>query len=915
MVAAASWTTDSNVDHPPDSEPQIGACMGHPLDALFNPQKIAVFGASEQKDSVGGQVFKNLLSGGFPGAIYPINPKYAEVAGVPCSATLDQVAARIDLAVVATPAASVAGIVRQCGGAGVRAVIILTAGFSETGVPGKELERTVIEEARRWDIQLLGPNCLGIITTPSKMNATFSDIPAKPGSLALISQSGALCTAILDWATELPIGFSSVISVGDAAGVGFGELLDYLATDKNTSAILLYIEGIKDARPFMSGLRAAARLKPTLVLKVGNHESAARAAQSHSGALVGADDVFDAALRRAGAVRVHSIGQLFATAQVLTKRYPSWGTSLAIVSNAGGPAVMAADRAGEVGVALAELSEGTVAALSKVLPTHWSRHNPVDVIGDAGPERYRDAIQACLADTNCHGLLVILTPQAMTRPTECASAVIDAAANQSKPIVACWMGGARVAEGRELLRRAGIPTFNTPESAVDAIRYLWAYTENRRLLLQVPSPLTFEARHDVSGARLIIEAAIADGRTQLDTLEAKAVLRAFGIRCTMPVRARSAAEALVAAENLGFPVVMKIDSPDISHKTEVKGVRLNITSGKDVRRIFSELTMEAQRALPTARITGVTVEQMHHPRDAREVMVGVVNDACFGPAINVGAGGVLVELLRDRAIGLPPLNSTIVRDMLRRTVLERWLGAWRGHAPANMNAVEEVLLRVSDLVCELPEVRELDINPLVVDAEGAICVDARFVVALAAPGGRAYSHVAIHPYPAELQTREQLPGGEEILIRPIRPEDAESEQQFVGRLSERSKAFRFMGTLNELTPAMLARFTQIDYEREMAFVALRESNGNEQIGVSRYVTNSDGTSCEFALVVADEWQGKGVGSRLMKALFRAARQQNLSTMMGEVDERNRAMLRLTEALGFVPKSFPGSGVVQVTKEL
>jgi acetyltransferase len=889
--------------------------MGHPLDALFAPEKIAVFGASEHQDSVGGQVFRNLLSGGFAGHIYPINPKYEEVAGVKCTGGLEQLGVRVDLAVVATPAVTVPAIVRQCGAAGVRAMIVLSAGFSEVGEDGRELERTVVEEARRWDIQLLGPNCLGLICTASKMNATFSDIPAKSGSLALVSQSGALCTAILDWATDLPIGFSSVISVGDAAGIGFGELLDYLATDKNTTAILLYVEGVKDARRFMSGLRAAARLKPTLVLKVGNHESAVRAAQSHSGALVGADDVFDAALRRAGAVRVHSIGQLFATAQVLMKRYHSWGTSLAVVSNAGGPAVMAVDRAAEVGVALAELSESTIAGLSEVLPAHWSRHNPVDVIGDAGPDRYRAALSVCLADENCHGLLVILTPQAMTRPTGCAAAVIEAAANQPKPVVACWMGGARVAEGRELLRKSGIPTFNTPESAVDAIRYLWAYSENRRLLLQVPSPLTFEARHDVTGARLIIEAAIAEGRNQLDTLEAKAVLRAFGIRCTMPIRARSASEALVAAENLGFPVALKIDSPDISHKTEVKGVRLNITTGKDVRRVFSELTGEAQRVLPTARITGVTVERMHSPRDGREVMVGVVNDACFGPSINVGAGGVLVELLKDKAIGLPPLNSTIVRDMLRRTVLEKWLGPWRGHPPANMNALEEVLLRVSDLVCELPEVRELDINPLVVDPDGATCVDARFVVGLAASGGRAYSHVAIHPYPGEQQIREQLPGGEEILIRPIRPEDAESEQQFVSRLSERSKAFRFMGTLNELTPAMLARFTQIDYEREMAFVALCETQGNEQIGVSRYVTNSDGTSCEFALVVADEWHGKGVGSRLMKALFRAARQQNLTTMVGEVDELNRPMLNLTEALGFAAKSVPGTGIVSVTKTL
>lgn len=889
--------------------------MGHPLEPLFAPEKIAVFGASEQAGSVGGQVLRNLRDGGYSGQLFPINSKCDEVAGMRCLGNIEDVGSRVDLAIVATPAPDVWSVVRQCGVAGVRALIVLSGGFSETGIAGQELEKSIVQEAQRWNMQLLGPNCLGLISTPTKMNATPCDIPAKAGSLALLSQSGALCTAILDWATELPIGFSSVVSVGDAAGVGFGELLDYFATDPKTSAILLYVEGLKDARRFMSGLRAAARLKPTLVLKVGNHDKAAKAAQTHSGALVGADDVFDAALRRAGAVRVHSIGQLFATAQVLARKYLSTGRALAVISNAGGPGVMAVDRAAEVGVLVAELGSDTVVRLSKVLPPHWSKQNPVDLLGDAGPERYQVALAECLADENCHGVLVILTPRSVTHPTECARAVVAAAAGHGKPVVACWMGGSRVSEGRELLRRSGIPTFNTPESAIDAIRCLWAYNENQRMLLRVPSPLTFDANHDVAGARLIVEAALADGRTLLDSLESKAVLRAFGIRSTLALRARSAGEALVAAENLGLPVALKVDSPDISHKTDAKGVRLNVRTGQDVRRVFGELMADVEGAMPSARLTGVTVERMHTPDDVREVSVGVVNDPCFGPSIHVGLGGGLVELLHDRAIGLPPLDSIIVRDMLGRTVLDRFLGAWRGQSPANRQALEEVLLRVSDLVCEMPEVKELDINPLLVDPTGAIAVDARFAVGVAPSGVRPYSHVAVHPYPSDLWTTEQLLDGEEILIRPIRPEDAEAEQQFVSRLSERTKAFRFMGTLNELTPAMLVRFTQIDYEREMAFVALARAGKGEQIGVSRYVTNPDGFSCEFALVVADAWQKRGVGSKLMKALFRAARDRHLTIMMGEVDELNGAMLRLTAALGFEAKSLPGAGVVNVSKRL
>lgn len=889
--------------------------MPHPLEPLFAPQRIAVFGASDRPESVGGQILRN-LNDGFEGDVFALNPKYEAVAGQACYRAIKDVPARVDLAVVAVKATAAPGILRECGAAGVRAAIVVATGFSDGGPTGRALERELVREAEQWNIQLLGPSCLGLISTPAHMNATFSAIGAKPGSLALISQSGALCTAILDWATDLPIGFSSVVSIGDAASVGFGEVLDYLATDKHTAAILLHVEGVKNARRFMSGLRAAARLKPTVVLKAG-HSKAAQAAQSHSGVIVGSDDVFDAALRRAGAVRVRSITQLFATAQLLAGGHRARGDCLAVVTNASGPAIMALDRAAEVGIGVADLEPETSSRLQSALPQPWSEQNPVDMRGEAGPSHYREAVSACMADKQVHGLLVILTPQFRTLPSECAQALVDVVSKgRKKPVLACWMGGGKVEPGREILRRYGIPTFSNPEAAVDAFRDLRAYNHNQRLLLQVPTPLTFQANHDVDGARLIIETVLSEGRRVLDTLESKAVLRAFGISCTMPIRARTATEALLVGENLGFPVVLKIDSPDISHKTDVEGVRLGLSDGRQVRHAFASLMAAAARLAPDARVVGATVERMHDSKESREVMVGVARDQSFGPAITVGAGGVMVEVFGDHAIGLPPLNSFIARDLLGRTALSRALGTWRGRPAADVRAIEEVLLRVSDLVCELPEVVELDINPLSVDANGAVALDARLVVAPAVATSRAYGHMAMHPYPAELQLRQELPDGSEILIRPIRPEDAEAEQRFVRGLSERSKYYRFMQTLNELTPEMLVRFTQIDYDREMAFVATRESeNGPEQVGVSRYVTNKDGTSCEFALVVADAWQHKGVGRRLMKALLQTACERGLATMVGDVHVSNSGMLRLVQGLGFVIAESNGDDLVQVRKNL
>ncbi len=891
--------------------------MRHPLSSLFDPRSIAVFGASERQGSVGEQVVDNLLQSGYAGELYFINPKHAQVRGRPCLTRLAEVRGHVELAVVATPASTVLQILQDCAEGGVRAMVVLTAGFAESGIAGGELQRRLAEEARRAGIHLLGPNCLGVVSTPSNVNATFAGSKVRGGSLALVSQSGALCSAILDWAEDMPFGFSRVVSLGDAAGIGFGDLLDYLAMDASTSAILVYAEGVSDARRFMSGLRAAARLKPTIVLKAGKHPAGARAARSHTGSIVGGDDVFDAALRRAGAVRVQSIGQLFATAQLLGGGQRITRDRLAILTNAGGPGVMAADRVSAVGMQLAECGPDTLQSLDAALPAHWSRANPIDILGDAGPERYRRALQACVADSGVDGVLVMLTPQSMTQPTDCARAVVDVSRGSSKLIVACWMGGRRMNEGRELLRTGGVPVFNTPEASIDAFYHLWTYHQNQRLLLEAVSPMTYVAKHDVVGAKLIIDSALEGEATELGSVRSKAVLSAFGIRCTTPILARSADEALVAAESLGFPVALKVNSRDISHKSDVGGVRLGIERGEEVRTAFSSLLEQVATARPDIHLDGVTVEPMLTARHTREVMIGVVRDPCFGPAISVGIGGVLVELVDDKSVGLPPLNPFIARDMLRRTALSRALGAFRGQPPVNCQLIEEILSRVSDLVSELPEVVELDINPLLASPEGVVAVDARILVATSDAGARAHEHMAILPYPASLQRRGQLTDGTPIVIRPIRPEDAQIEQAFVRALSDESRYFRFMQGLAELTPEMLTRFTQIDYDREMAFIAIVSgADGEREIGVSRYVIQPDGKSAEFALVVADEWQRRGVGTRLMQALFDAARARGLTTLEGEILRVNHGMLRLVANLGFRSRGVEGDdSLIEATKVL
>jgi acetyltransferase len=890
---------------------------GPDIAPIFEATSVALVGASERDGSLGTVVLRNLVDAGFDGPIYPINPSHDTVQGRECFSSLQDIDKPVDLAVIVTPAAAVPDVLDDCGACGVSAAVILSAGFRESGEDGQMLEQTVLDRARRHRIRFIGPNCLGVMRPDIKLNATFSQRMARPGQIALVSQSGAMCTAMLDWASPRNIGFSCVVSSGIAADVDFGEILDYLVIDPATQAIMLYVEGIHQPRRFMSALRAASRAKPVIVMKAGRFAEGSRAAVSHTGALVGSDDVFDAALNRAGVVRVHNYSDFFAVAETLHTGVRTLGPRLAVITNGGGPGVMAADFLIDRNLELAKLSDTSCSKLDDLLAAAWSHDNPVDVLGDASAEQFAGAIETCLADKGVDSVLAIVVPQAMTDPTSIAERVIGLKERAKKPLLTCWMGDESVQVSRDLFREHGVPTYATPEAAVEAFAAAAAYRANQELLLQVPEALGKRAKPDREGAQLIIQNALAEKRRVLDLVESKALLAAFGIPVVRSIPAHNPNEALAIAEEFGFPVAMKIHSPDISHKTEVDGVRLGIGSGRDVQTAFRELVETAKERRPDATINGVLIEPMWQSRSGRELMLGVINDEVFGPVISVGLGGTMVEVIRDRAIGLPPLNRFLARRMIADTRASRFLDEFRGRPAACRRAVEDVILRLSDMVCELPWLEELDINPLVVDAEKAMALDARIVVRPVSPAAREYAHMAIHPYPSKLVDEYRLLDGTYITIRPIRPEDAETEREFVDGLSERSRYLRFMYSLKNITMQMVSRFTQIDYDREMALIALVDADGHErQIAVARYVTNPDGRSCEFAIVVADDWHNKGIATELLRRLIDIARDRRLEEMVGIVLRQNKGMITLARDLGFdQQRSADDPGVVIMTLKL
>ena len=878
----------------------------HYLHTLFEPESIAVIGASETANSIGVTLVRNMLDSGYKGKLFFVNPKHETVFGQPSYASVGTIPQRLDIAVICTEAAAVPEIVEACGRAGCRNVIVIAGGFAEAGPRGAALQRAALENARRHGMRLLGPNCLGIMRPGSQINLTFGHGFAHAGTIGLISQSGALCTAILDWALPNKIGFSNVVSLGAESDVDFGEVLDYMVSDPRTENIFLYLEGIKNARRFMSALRAAARCKPVLLIKVGKHPAGEKAARSHTGALVGADDVFDAALRRAGVVRLANVGQMYAAASALFSHFRPRGNRLAIVTTGGGPGVMAADYAADIGIPLAQLHPATVTRLNELLPANWSKANPIDILGDADPARYGASLQACIDDEGVDGVLAILTPQAMTDPTQAARTVIDITRLSDKPLVTCWIGEEQVGEARKLFQGAGIPTFRTPDPAVDLFSHVSNYYRNRQLLMQTPPSISEQAPPRLESARLVIESALMEGRKILSEMESKAILSAFRIPIAQTMVARSASEAMVLAEELGLPVVMKIDSPQIAHKSDCGGVRLNLNSLAAVRDAWLEIMDGVKKNRPDAQINGIAIEPMIQKANGRELVVGMMRDQVFGPTIVFGPGGTGVEAYNsERAVALPPLNPFLVADMLASTRTNARLGQFRNMPPVSMAAIEAILLSVSAMVCELPWISAMDINPLIVDENGAVAVDARITIEnMPITAGR-YDHMAIHPYPSHLETGYQAKDGTQVRIRPIRPEDVRMEQEFVRALSPESRYMRFMNTIREVSPAQLVRLTQIDYDREMAYVATIDADGAEkEVGVVRYATSPDGESCEFAIVVADDWQGKGLARRLMGVLIDTARGANLRYMHGDFLAENTRMLAFVASLGFVLSAHP-----------
>ncbi|WP_404299260.1 GNAT family N-acetyltransferase [Alicycliphilus denitrificans] len=884
----------------------------HYLTSLFAPSSIIVLAgnpdAPESQTPQARALREALTAQPFTGQL--------QFFDIHTSGTLADLAqARADLAIIAQPPQDLPAALEVAGRMNCRSALVLSNGVDT------QLAEQLRKIARREGMHLLGPNSLGIQRPQLQLNASAAGPLAREGSLALVCQSGALTSSTLDWAANNAVGFSSVISLGPHTDVGLSEALDFLANDARTQSIVVYMEGIQDARRFMSALRSAAYAKPVVVLKAGRKPAGNRAAQTHSGAIVGSDDVFDAVLRRAGAVRVRSFVALFSAAKCLASRYRPVGKRLAIITNGGGPGVLAADWENEIGLDLGLLSQESSAKLAPQLPSLASLCGLMDLSEDATPQHYAQALQAAFTDRQVDGVLAIFSPKPGADAEGVASALAEAKRLAPKPLLTCWMGDATVVPARKILRAAQIPTFRTPEAAVGAFGNIASFYQNQQLLQQTPPPLTTLAKPDIEGARLVIESVLAERRNVLTEMESKTLLAAFHIPVTKTLLARNAHEAMMIATQLGFPVALKIHSPDIAHKSDVGGVALNVNNGAAVRDTFTDMVQHVARLKPGARIDGVTVQKMARARRGREICIGLVSDDPFGPVITFGAGGTMIELINDRAMELPPLNQFLARSLINRSRVAETLGEWRGASAVDMLALEQVLLRVSEMVCALPQLREMDINPLIVDEQGAVAVDARIALhETAHASGRTesagpghYNHLSIHPYPARYEQTWPLRGGGECLVRPIRPDDAQMVQRLVKELSPESRYFRFVSQIAELPPSMLARFTLIDYDREMALVALhRERLVDEEgevsykeriVGVSRYVTNPDHSSCEFALLVADDFAGKGLGSRLMHSIMEVARDRGLAEIQGLVLSNNPTMLKLMRRLGFEVRTF------------
>jgi acetyltransferase len=866
------------------------------LDALFSPASVAVFGASERAASVGATVWRNLCEG-YQGRLYPVNPKHARLGGTVAFADVAALPEAPDLAVICTPAATVPGLIAQLGERGTRAAVVVTAGLD------KAAKQAMLDAARPHTLRILGPNCIGMLVPHLGLNASFAHIGAQPGELAFVSQSGALVTAMLDWAASRGIGFSHFVSLGEHADVDFGDMLDFLGSDPKTRAILLYIESIDESRKFMSAARAAARNKPVILVKAGRSAAGQAAAASHTGALAGSDAVFDAAIARAGMLRVLTLADLFLAAETLARFRDGPSERLMVLTNGGGAGVMATDEASALGVPLAPLDAAMLARLDAVLPSNWSHANPVDIIGDAPAQRYVAALDALAQDASS-AVLFIHAPTAIVPSSDIAAAVLPQLSSTPRRVLGCWLGEQAVAQARQTCRAAGVPDYNTPEEAVRAFSLLRTYRQHQVELLQTPPARDATQAIDMSAIRGIVDAVLVEGREILTEPEAKALLTAAGLPVvpTLVVEA-SATAAEAAADAMGYPVVVKILSHSISHKSDVGGVRLNIGSAAEVRQVCESMLQRVRELRPDADVQGFTVQPMVRKKHAHELIVGASVDRLFGPVILFGAGGTAVEVLADRSLALPPLNTPLALAQISRTRIHGLLQGYRDEPAANIDAVAQVLVCVSQLLAEIPEIAELDINPLLTNHEGAIALDARVRISATCPAGAA--SFAIQPYPVELveilHWKEQA-----ITLRPIRPEDEPQHRAFLERLDPEDIRLRVFYSRRSIEHSELARLTQIDYAREMAFIATRSllDGGEETLGTVRVAIDPDNQDAEFGVIVRSDLKGGGLGRRLMTKMIDHLRRRGTRRMVGSVLRENTGMLELARSLGFQVTAAP-----------
>ncbi|MEW6489150.1 MAG: bifunctional acetate--CoA ligase family protein/GNAT family N-acetyltransferase [Thermodesulfobacteriota bacterium] len=883
------------------------------LEKLFEPRSVAVVGATPREGTVGHAILRNLIGGGFAGPIHPVNPKYPEILGLACHPNLAAIGTSVDLAVIAVPIGSVPAVLEEAAQVQVGAAIVISAGGREVGDEGARIEAEIVATARRTGIRLLGPNCLGIIVPGIQLNASFAAHMCYPGRVALLSQSGAICTVILDRAMAGKIGFSHFVSIGAMADVDFADLIDYLGNRADVDSILLYVEALTHMRKFMSAARAVSRVKPIIAVKAGRSAAGAKAAASHTGSLVGDDEVYDAAFARAGVIRVNTLGELFDCAETLAKQGRGRGPRLAILTNAGGPGVMTADALHEWNRTPAELAPETIAALDEVLPAAWSRANPVDILGDAPAERYRDAARLVLAAPEVDGLVVVLAPQAMTDPAAVAREIIPVIQESKTPACAVWMGGMDVAEGIRILNEAGVPVFETPERAVNTLMYMYRYTKNLELLQETPPNLPPNLWFDRKRARAIVEASLDRDQPLLTETEAKGLLAAYGIPVNRTEVATSEEQAVERADEIGYPIVLKIHSRDISHKSDAGGIQLNLHSAEDVRTAYRKVVENARQFKPGARILGVTLQPMVERVDY-EVIVGSKRDADFGPTVLFGMGGILTEILRDKAIGLPPMNMLLARRLIESTKVYQLLKGYRNRPPANLELLQEVVVRLAYLVSDFPEIAELDINPLILSGQDVLAVDGR--VLLESTGVQSPDHLVIRPYPTQYERHWVMASGTPVLVRPIRPEDEPMTQELFAGLSAQTIYFRFFHLIKSMGHEQLARFCQVDYDREIALVAMEEPPGGERLlGMCHLHVSSAWEEAELAVVVGDYYQRQGLGRKLVSVGMEIARERGLKRITGMVLPENEGMLGLARKLGFTVVQDLGEGVYRIEQEL